>query len=267
MEVEPMKITANGISMNYQLEGPASAPVVTLSHSLATNLSMWDPQIPMLTSRYRVLRYDARGHGGTDAPEGPYSLEQLAEDARALLKALEIARTHFIGLSMGAMIGQILGLQCPQILQSLILCDTSSRVPPEAKPTWDERIRVARAQGMEPHVEPTISRWFTAPFREKRPDVVDPVRAMIRGTSPRGYIGCGQAIAALDLTDRLHAIGLPTLIIVGEDDPGTPVAASRTIHEKIKGSELVILKSASHLSNMEQPDAFNRAVTAFLAKR
>lgn len=261
-----MKITANGISINYQLEGPADAPVVTLSHSLATNLSMWDPQIAALTSRYRVLRYDTRGHGGTDAPEGPYSLEQLAEDARALLQALGIPRTHFIGLSMGGFIGQILALNYPHMLHGLILCDTSSRVPAEAKPTWDERIRVARTQGMEPHVEPTIGRWFTAPFRERRPDVVSPVRAMIRGTSARGYIGCCQAIAALDLTDRLHAITMPTLIIVGEDDPGTPVAASRTIHERIKGSELVILKSASHLSNMEQPEAFNRAVGTFLAK-
>lgn len=262
-----MKITANGISINYRLEGPANASVVTLSHSLATNLSMWDPQVPALTSRYRVLGYDTRGHGGTDAPEGPYSLEQLAEDARALLQALGISRTHFIGLSMGGMIGQILGLEHPQLLQSLVLCDTSSRVPAEAKPMWDERIRVTRAQGMEPHVEPTIGRWFTAPFREKHPDVVSPVRAMIRATNPKGYIGCCQAIARLDLTDRLHAITVPTLIIVGEDDPGTPVAASRTIHDKIKGSELVILKSASHLSNIEQPEAFNRAATAFLAKR
>jgi 3-oxoadipate enol-lactonase len=261
-----MKITANGISMNYQLEGPANAPVVTLSHSLATNLSMWDPQVPALTSRYRVLRYDTRGHGGTDAPEGAYSLEQLAEDVRALLLALKISRTHFIGLSMGGMIGQILGLQHPQILQSLVLSNTTSRVPAEAKPMWDERIKVARAQGMEPHVEPTIGRWFTAPFREKRPDVVDPVRAMIRTTNPRGYIGCGHAIAALDLTDRLHSITAPTLIIVGEDDPATPVSASRTIHERIKESELVILKSALHLSNMEQSEAFNRAVTAFLAR-
>jgi 3-oxoadipate enol-lactonase len=165
MEASAMKITANGISMNYQLEGPANAPVVTLSHSLATSLSMWDPQVPALTLRYRVLRYDTRGHGGTDAPEGPYSLEQLAEDARALLQALGVSRTHFIGLSMGGMIAQVLALERPQLLQSLVVCDTSSRVPAEAKPTWDERIRVTRAQGMEPHVEPTIGRWFTAPFR------------------------------------------------------------------------------------------------------
>lgn len=261
-----MKITANGISINYTLEGPANAPVVMLSHSLATNLSMWDPQISALASRYRVLRYDTRGHGGTDAPEGPYSLEMLAEDVRALLQALGIARTHFIGLSMGGFIGQIIALKYPQMLHGLVLCDTSSRVPPEARPTWEERIKVARTQGMEPHVESTIGRWFTAPFQEKRADVVDRVRPMIRATSPRGYIGCCQAIAVLDLTDRLHAISAPTLIIVGEDDPGTPVAASRTIHERIKGSELVILKSASHLSNIEQPEAFNRAVSAFLAK-
>jgi 3-oxoadipate enol-lactonase len=261
-----MKITANGISINYTLEGPASAPVVTLSHSLATNLSMWDPQIPALTPRYRVLRYDTRGHGGTDAPRGAYSLDQLAEDARALLQALGFARTHLIGLSMGGFIGQILALTYPQMLQSLVLCDTTSRVPPDAKPMWDERIRAAQAHGMELHVEPTIGRWFTAPFRERRPDVVDRVRAMIRATKPAGYIGCCHAIAALDLTDRLQAIAVPTLVIVGEEDPGTPVTASRTIHERIKGSELVILKSASHLSNMEQPEAFNRAVTTFLAR-
>lgn len=262
-----MKITANGISIHYQLEGPASGPVVTLSHSLATNLSMWDPQIPALTSRYCVLRYDTRGHGKTDAPEGPYSLEQLAEDARALLQALEIPRTHFVGLSMGGFIGQVLALTSPQMLQSLVLCDTTSRIPPEARSNWDERIRVATTQGMEPHVEPTIGRWFTGPFREQRADVVNPVRGMIRGTNPQGYIGCCRAIASLDLTDRLNTITVPTLVIVGEDDPATPVAASRTIREGIKGSDLVILKSASHLSNIEQAQSFNQALLGFLAKR
>lgn len=261
------KITANGITMNYVLEGPASAPVVTLSHSLATNLSMWYPQVPALVSRSRVLRYDTRGHGRTDGPDGSYSLDQLAEDARALLQALGVARTHFIGLSMGGFIGQILALKYPQMLHSLVLCDTTSRVPPEAKPMWDERIRVAQTQGMEPHVEPTIGRWFTAPFREQHPEIVDPVRAMIRTTKPTGYIGCCHAIAALDLTDRLSAVRMPTLIVVGEDDPATPVAASRTIHERISGSELVILKSASHLSNIEQAESFNQSLLGFLAKR
>jgi 3-oxoadipate enol-lactonase len=261
-----MKITANGISVNYTLDGPPSAPVVTLSHSLATDLSMWDPQMKALTARHRVLRYDTRGHGGTDAPAGAYSLEQLAEDARALLRALGIARTHWIGLSMGGMIGQTLALAAPDLFLSLSLCDTSSRIPAEAKPLWQERIKTAETQGMEPLVEPTIGRWFTAPFREQRKDVVDRVRAMIRATNPRGYAGCCHAISALDLTDRLGAIKLPTLVVVGEEDQGTPVAASRAIHERIAGSRLEILPSAAHLANVEQPDAFTAAVTSFLAR-
>lgn len=261
-----MKISANGISMNYTLEGPSAGPVVTLSHSLATDLSMWDPQMKALTARYRVLRYDTRGHGGTEAPAGRYSLGQLAEDAGALLRALGIAKTHWVGLSMGGMIGQTLALTTPDLFLSLALCDTSSRIPAEAKPLWQERIKTAETQGMEPLVEPTIGRWFTAPFREQRTDVVDRVRTMIRETDPRGYAGCCHAISALDLTDRLPAIKLPTLIVVGEDDQGTPVAASRAIQAQIAGSQLEIIKSAAHLSNIEQPEAFTRAVTTFLTR-
>ena len=147
-----MNITVNGISVNYTLEGPASGSVITMSNSLASNLSMWEPQMPVLTSRYRVLRYDTRGHGGTDATAGPYSLDELSEDVRALLQALGITRTHFIGLSMGGMIGQIMALKYPQMLQSLVLCDTMSRVPTEAKPMWDDRIHTAETGGMEPLV-------------------------------------------------------------------------------------------------------------------
>ena len=261
-----MNITVNGISVHYTLEGPASGPVITMSNSLASNLSMWEPQMPVLTSRYRVLRYDTRGHGGTEATAGPYSLDELSEDVRALLRALGITRTHFIGLSMGGMIGQIIAIKYPQMLQSLVLCDTMSRVPTEAKPMWDDRIHTAETGGMEPLVEPTLAPWFTEPFRQKGSPVLDQVRTMIRSTPPRGYTGCCHAIAALNLTDHLKAITLPTLIIVGEDDPATPVAASHVIHEQVRGSELVILKSAAHLSNLEQPEAFNQALTAFLPK-
>lgn len=261
-----MMVKANGIEMHYTLDGPTGAPVVTLSHSLATTLAMWDPQLPALTARYRVLRYDTRGHGGTEAPTGAYSLDGLADDAAALLGALGIARTHWVGLSMGGMIGQTLALRRPDLVASLALCDTSSRVPAEARPTWADRIRTAETQGMEPLVEPTIGRWFTPGFVASRPDVVDPVRAMIRGTSARGYVGCCHAISALDLTDRLGAITVPTLVVVGEEDLGTPVAASRAIQERIPGAELVIIKSASHLSNVEQPGAFTSALTSFLAR-
>jgi len=261
-----MNVTANGINIHCIIEGPDQAPVVTLSHSLATNLSMWDPQMEILTSQYRVLRYDTRGHGNTDAPEGPYSLKQLAEDVVGLLRALEITKTYFIGLSMGGMIGQVLALEHPEILQGLMLCDTSSRVPDEAKPVWAERIQAVEAEGMEGQVEPTMERWFTAPFRESRSAALDPVRNMIRQTKAAGYVGCCHAIQSLNLTDQISRIATPTLIIVGEDDPGTPVAAAQAIHDQIKGSELVIIKSAAHLSNMEQPEAFNQAISAFLSK-
>jgi 3-oxoadipate enol-lactonase len=261
-----MKITANGISMNYTLDGPAGAPVVTLSHSLATTIAMWEPQLKALTARWRVLAYDTRGHGGTDAPRGAYTLDQLADDAHALLRALGIQRTHWVGLSMGGMIGQTLALKAPEFFASLVLCDTSSRIPPEAKPLWDERVHTAETKGMEPLVEGTLARWLTTPFREKGGEVVERVRAMIRGTNPAGYIGCCQAISSLNLTDRIGVIKAPTLIIVGEEDQGTPVAASRVMNEQIKGSQLVILKSAAHLSNMEQPEAFTQALVGFLSK-
>jgi 3-oxoadipate enol-lactonase len=260
-----MKTTANGISMNYTLEGPANAPVVTMSHSLATDNSMWDPTVPALAGRFRVLRYETRGHGKTDAPKGAYTLDQLADDALALLKALGIARTHWVGLSMGGMIGQTLALKAPELFSSLALCDTSSSMPAENKPLWQDRIRIAETQGMEPLVEPTLARWLTEPFRKSRKDVVDKVATMIRTTPPAGYAGCCHAISALDLTDRISAIKIPTIAIVGEDDMGTPVAAHKVIHEKIAGSKLEILKSAAHLSNMEQPDAFNKALTGFLS--
>jgi 3-oxoadipate enol-lactonase len=263
-EEDAMKITANGISMNYTFDGLAGAPVVTLSHSLATDLAMWEPTVPALASRFRVLRYETRGHGKTEAPRGAYTLDQLAEDALALLRALDIQRTHWVGLSMGGMIGQALALKAPNVLASLALCDTSSRIPAEAKPQWEERIRTAETTGMEPLVEPTLARWFTAPFRERRKDVVDRVAAMIRSTPVAGYVGCCHAISALNLTDRLGAIKLPTVVIVGEDDPGTPVAASRVIAEAIKSARLEIIPAAAHLSNMEQPEAFNRALSGVL---
>ncbi|HYE90451.1 MAG TPA: 3-oxoadipate enol-lactonase [Terriglobales bacterium] len=259
-----MKTTANGIAINYTIDGPDGAPPLVMSHSLATDLSMWAPTVPALKDRFRVVRYETRGHGQTDAPKGPYTLDQLADDALALIKALNLGRVHWVGLSMGGMIGQTLALKAPEALLSLSLCDTSSRIPAEAKSAWADRIKTAESQGMEPLVQPTLERWFTAPFRERRKDVVDKVATMIRTTPPAGYAGCCAAIAQLDLTEKISAIKVPTIAIVGEDDPGTPVAAHKVIHEKIAGSRLEIIPSAAHLANMEQPDAFNKALTSFL---
>lgn len=260
-----MKFKANGIEINYALEG--EGPVVTLSHSLACNLSMWDEQARALKARgYRVLRYDTRGHGQTSAPAGAYSLEQMAEDLHGLLTALGIKETHFVGLSMGGMVGQVFALKYPKMVQSLVLCDTSSRFPKDIWAMWEERIRTVQAKGMEPMVEPTLQRWFTAPFRQRRHDVTERVAAMIRSTPPQGYIGCCHAIPKIDVTDRLREIRCPALVIVGEEDPGTPPEMARAIHVALPSAELAILRHASHLSNMEQPEEFNRVLLAFLDK-
>ena len=259
-----MTITTNGIDIHYTLEG--DGPSVTMSHSLGCNLTMWDEQARALKERYRVLRFDTRGHGQTTAPAGAYTLEQLAEDLCGLLTELGIAQTHFVGLSMGGMIGQVFALRYPHMVQSLALCDTTSRIPPDNWPTWEERIRTVQAKGMEALVEPTIEGWFTGAFREQRRDVTDKVRAMLRSTPPQGYIGCCHAIPKLNTTDRLGTVCCPALVIVGEQDPRTPVAAARTIHETLPSSELVVLEPASHLSNMEQPKAFNKALLDFLGR-
>jgi len=261
-----MKIVTDGIQIQYALEGPPEAPVVTFSHSLAADLSMWDAQARALAGEYRILRYDIRGHGGSQAPPGPYTVGQLAGDVRGLLAALDIERTHFVGLSLGGMIGQILALESPQLLRSLALCDTTGRVPAASRPAWDERIAIARREGLDPLVEPTLERWFTPPFFQEQPDEAERVRRMMRGTSVVGYIGCCEAIADFDVADRLASVRTPTLIVVGEDDPGTPVAVAEALHRHIIDSELVILPGARHLSNMEQPQAFNRALTSFLSR-
>lgn len=258
------QVSVNGLQVNYLLEGPEDAPVVTFSHSLSANLSMWDAQAAALRERYRVLRYDTRGHGGTTATEGAYTLEQLAEDAAGLLRALDIDRTHFVGLSLGGMIGQTLALAHPELLHTLTLCDTSSGYGPEAREMWQQRIDAALKGGLEANVEPTIERWFSPGFVQRAPETIERVREMIRSTPVAGYVGCGHAISNLALTERIGAIKVPTLIIVGEDDPGTPVEMHRIINERIAGSELVVIPVARHLSNIEAADEFNAALVRFL---
>ena len=260
-----MKIEINGLNVSYALSGPESAPVVCLSHSLACSAIMWDPQLAALADGFRVLRYDTRGHGETDAPDGPYTLDQLADDAVALLDALEIDKVHWVGLSMGGMIGQSLGIRHPRRLLSLALCDTLSVVPEEAQSIWTERIETARTQGMSPLCEPTLARWFTPAYRERHPPALDSIRRQILATPVAGYIGCCEAIRRIDYLDRLGGIRLPTCVIVGADDPATPPPASEAIHQRIAGSSLTLIDDAAHLSNVEQPEAFNRALLGFLS--
>jgi 3-oxoadipate enol-lactonase len=196
--------------------------------------------------------------------KGEYSLEMLARDVVGLLDALEIESAHFVGLSIGGMIGQGLGLDHADRLLSLTLCDTAPILPQEAKPLFQERMDLARSQGMASLVEGTLARWFTPPFLAQDPPMVGRIRAQIAATPVDGFIGCSYAILDLNYMDRLAAIDLDTLIIVGEDDPGTPVAASEAIHAEIRNSQLTVLPSAMHLCNIEQAEAFNRALMDFL---
>src|SRR5262250_63266 len=246
-----MKLKANGIEINYEKQD--RGPVVTMSHSLACTLHMWDEQATALAGRYTVVRFDTRGHGQSSAPEGAYSLDQMCDDLKGLLDGLGIKETHFVGLSMGGMIGQTFALKHPTMIKSLVLCDTTSRYPVAAK-------------GMELMVAGTLERWFTAPCRARRRDVMERVGAMIRNTPPAGYVGCCHAIPKINVTDRLKELRCPTLVIAGEEDPGTPVEMAREIHSALPGSQLAVLRSASHLSNVEQPEEFNRALLGFLDK-
>jgi 3-oxoadipate enol-lactonase len=259
-----MKVEANGLQVNYELTGKEGAPVVVLSHSLGTSLEMWNPQIAALEQHYRVLRYDTRGHGDSGAPAQNYSLDQLGEDAVSLLDVLGIDGVHFVGLSMGGMIGQYFALNHGNRLRSFILCDTAALIPPEAQPVWQERIDTARENGLAALVESTLQRWFTPPYLDQNPPEVQLIRKLFLSTPLAGYIGCSEAIRNLDYLGRLAEIKIPTLIIVGRDDPGTPVAAAQAMHKRITDSKLVVLDSAAHLSNVEQSEAFNQSLMKFI---
>lgn len=259
-----MKVDANGVRINVALSGNTSGPVVLMSHSLATSLDLWSPQLAVLEPQFSVLRYDTRGHGASDAPQGAYTLAQLADDAVAVMDAFDIEAVHWVGISMGGMIGQAVALNHAERLRSLVLCDTAAAVPPEAQALWQQRIDKARGEGMTALADETLQRWFTPPYLAKDPRGVRSIRGMILSTPVSGFIGCSEAIRQLDFLERLDDIRLPTLIIVGEQDPGTPVAISEAIHNRIKDSRLEIIPSAAHLCNVEQAEVFNQILLGFL---
>jgi 3-oxoadipate enol-lactonase len=259
-----MLIKANGIQMNYELSGKKDGPFVILSHSLGSSLLMWNPQRKVLESHFQVLCYDIRGHGKSEAPPGVYTLELLGEDAIALLDALGIDQVHWVGLSLGGMIGQSIALNYPKRLQSLALCDTAAVIAAEAQPIWQERIDAVREKGVASQWEPTMERWFTPTFLNSNPYMLGVIREEFLATPTKGYLGCIYAIRKLNYLNQLSEIKVPTLIMVGEDDPGTPVAASEAMHQRIPNSKLVIIKSARHLSNIEQPEIFNTNLIMFL---
>jgi 3-oxoadipate enol-lactonase len=261
-----MNASVNGVDTHYELHGKSGAPWLAFSHSLACDLRMWDAQVEALKDRFRILVYDTRGHGKSSAPAGAYTLEMMADDLRALLSHLDIQRLHFVGLSMGGMIGQTFALKYSGIFSSLTLADTTSRYPAEAAPLWQERIRTVESKGMQPLVQATLERWFTEPFRKNHPDKVRKIAESILATPVAGYAGCCAAIPKIDVTARLKEIECRALVICGEQDAGTPPAMARQIHENLPGSRLALIPQAAHLANLEQPEAFNRVLSDFLTK-
>jgi len=259
----------DGSDLHYQIAGD-SGPWLTLSHSLACDLSQWDAQVEALSGQFRILRYDHRGHGQSSVPStatAPYTFAQFTGDVVALWDHLGIERSHFVGLSVGGMIGQYLALEYPQRLDRLVLCSTSSGYGNNREAVaklWEQRIAQASSSGMGAMMEGTLGRWFTEPYRLEAKEEIARIGALIAATSLAGYAACGRMIATMDTTARLPAIATPTMVLVGDEDPGTPPAMAETIAAAIPGARLEVLPQASHLLNIEQAELFNALLMAFL---
>ena len=256
-----MKAKVNGIEIHYEIQGREGAPWLVLSHSLACSGRMWDPQLEAFKERYCILNYDMRGHGQSEAPSGAYTLELLADDVLALMESLKIRKAIYCGLSIGGMIGQTLALRPNPPFERMVLADTTHAQPPEALKQWEERIRIAESKGMAALVDSTMERWFTPAFRSSAP--AQRIAELIRATPVPGYVGCGRAIMGLNTTARLKDIRLPVLAITGESDGAAP--GTRYIGENVPGAKFVSIANASHIANIEQPEAFNRALRDFLS--
>jgi 3-oxoadipate enol-lactonase len=258
-----MKAKANGIAINYRIDGPERAPWLIFSNSLATSLAMWDEQAAALADSFRVLRYDQRGHGSSDAPAGRYPFDTLLDDALALMDVLGINKAHFAGLSMGGATALGLAERRPDRFERIVVADSPCQSTPQSSQQWEERIAVAQKEGIEALVEPTIARWFPAETAASNAPHLNKIRAMIRATPVNGFIGCAAALAAHDYASAVASVKCPTLFIVGEKDGATPTAMAK-LHEKLPGSRLVTLPGAGHISNMDRPAEFSRALREFL---
>lgn len=265
--VEP-SLSGSAPHLRYALQGPRdgnpAAPTFVLAHALGCDLTMWDVLADHLAGHGRVLRYNQRGHGGSEAPSGPYTMAELADDAARLIAELALGPVVWIGLSMGGMIGQELALRHPRQVRALVLANTTSGYPQEAQAGWSQRIAGIAQGGLEAIVDGALQRWFHAGFHAAQPQAVAHWRARVLGCDAAGYIACCQAIAAIDTTARLPGIAVPTLVIAGALDQGTPPAMAQVMAQAIPGARLVLLPEASHLSVLEQPLAFRSALDDWL---
>lgn len=251
----------DGVGLWVEADRDTGKPPLLFSNSLGTSLAMWDDQIDEARRDFRVVRYDSRGHGRSEAPKGAYSMDRLGRDALAVLDAVAIGRTAFCGLSLGGMVGMWLGVHAPQRLTRLALCNTSPKMPvPE---NFRKRAATVREGGMAAVADMVVGIWFTGPFIAAEPETVAAVREGILATPAEGYAACCEAIAAMDQEETIRSIGVPTLVVVGSADTSTPPERGQLIHERIAGSRLETL-NAAHLSNIEQREAFNRSVLGFL---
>jgi len=252
----------------YDLVGPQDAPVVCFTHSLASDGGMWAEQLPpLLAAGYRVLRLDMRGHGGSDPVAGDYTMTQLADDAAEALDFLGIGRVHFIGLSIGGMLGQAFAIKHGRRLLSAMLCDTSPQTPAGAHEAWAPRIAAVKgANSVAPLADPTMERWFTDAYKPRNPGRWKQIHASIGGTTAAGYLGCAAAILNFDFIADLPKVTVPTLVVCGSDDQGTPPAGNKRIAELVPGGRYEEIANARHFPNVEHADVFNRLMMQWLAQ-
>ena len=249
------------VRMHYSFAGPAGAPALVLSNSLGSNFSMWDAQAPAFQRQFRLLRYDMRGHGGSSAPRPPYAVRELAQDILALADALNIARFHFCGLSIGGMIGMSLAVAAPARLHKLILANTAPKIG--SNEFWNSRIETVETKGMKEVAGAVTARWFTPAFQSSAPEKVASAIEVLESLDPQGYVGGCTAVRDFDFRANLPQILTPTLVISGTHDPAATPADGRLLAEQIPGARYQELNT-SHLSNIEDPAHFNQAVLAFL---
>lgn len=257
-----MKVSANGASIHYAVDG--HGPWLTLAHPLGADLTVWDDIVPDLAAHFRVLRYDSRGHGQSDVPRGPYTVEQLAADATALLSSLEITTTHFVGISMGGAVAQQVALDAPERIASLTLIDTTAGYDEADAKLFLERAVQAREKGMKVLADGTLGRWLGEDFRKRHPAQAERIRALVAGAHPEGFAASCEALATFDVRTRLPEIEAPTLVLVGENDPSTPPAVAQRIASGIPNARLTVIPDAAHLSIVEQKQLVTNALATFL---
>ncbi|WP_299151614.1 3-oxoadipate enol-lactonase [uncultured Acinetobacter sp.] len=254
--------TSNDAQINYQTFGDATKPALVFSNSLGTKFSMWQPQIEFFQKDYFVGCYDTRGHGGSTAPQGPYQLDQLGQDVIHLLDHLNIQKAAFCGISMGGLTGQWLAINHPERFNHVIVANTAAKIGQEQ--AWLERAALVRAQGLAPIASTAASRWFTEPFIQSNAAIVAELSNDLGAGSPEGYASCCEALAKADLREQIKSVLVPVLIVAGQQDPVTTVADAQAMQHSIVNSQLCEI-NASHISSVEQAEAFNQAVQAFLA--